>query len=196
MIHSHTAMRSFNFFLLTSLSLAGRDRQDTPYSSATISGPPPARIIGSATTEHVAVTSMPQPVNPPANSRSLSAQPAAVWKSEDSGTITARFDEQPVQSIGAIALAKNSRTSAPNKAPANPGCNSISISGLRHPTNRLTAARAWNKARIASNRNISLRSSLVRKQRHGLRGGPGARFGADSPDRGLYKTTDGGRHGT
>ena len=48
MIHSHTAMRFFNFFL-TSLSFVGvAAGEQAPYSSATISGLG-ARNIGSAT---------------------------------------------------------------------------------------------------------------------------------------------------
>src|SRR5437867_3720604 len=78
--------------------------EETPYSSATISGLG-ARNIGSAT--------MSRRISAIAGTREPSgkitlfvgAASGGVWKSEDGGTrYRPVFDEQPVQSIGAIAL--------------------------------------------------------------------------------------------
>src|SRR5215470_15437642 len=78
--------------------------EDAPFNSATISGLG-ARNIGSAT--------MSGRISAIAGTRERSgkitlfvgAASGGVWKSDDSGTrYRAVFDEQPVQSIGAIAL--------------------------------------------------------------------------------------------
>src|SRR5205823_11318457 len=84
--------------------------EDAPYSSSTISGLG-ARNIGSAT--------MSGRISALAGTREPSgkitlfvgAASGGVWKSDDSGTrYRSVFDEQPVQSIGAIALdPKNSK---------------------------------------------------------------------------------------
>ena len=105
-------MRFLNFLLSLHSRLAGASlpAQQAPYSSATISGLG-ARNIGSAT--------MSGRVSAIAANREPSgkltifvgAASGGVWKSEDSGThYRPVFDEQPVQSIGAIALdPKNSK---------------------------------------------------------------------------------------
>src|SRR5437660_3223307 len=99
-------------FVLAALSAAGlvSGAVEAPYNSATISGLG-ARNIGSA--------AMSGRVSAIAGTRESSgkitlfvgAASGGVWKSDDSGTrFRPIFDEQPVQSIGAIALdPKNSK---------------------------------------------------------------------------------------
>src|SRR3954453_14770855 len=107
----HTMRNTFLIFAI-SLTLAGlTNAADQPqFSSATISGLG-ARNIGSATMSGrvSAIAANHEP-----NGKTtifVGAATGGVWKSEDFGT-TFRpvFDEQPVQSIGAIALdPKNSQ---------------------------------------------------------------------------------------
>src|ERR671922_823822 len=103
----------FPIFVFLSLSLVsplafGAD--DAPYSSATISGLG-ARNIGSAAMS--GRVSCIAGVHEPSGKITLfvGAASGGVWKSDDSGTrYRPIFDEQPVQSIGAIALdPKNSK---------------------------------------------------------------------------------------
>src|SRR5438045_7891539 len=98
-------MRFLKFFLLTA-GLAGVafGADQAPFNSSTISGLG-ARNIGSATMSGrisaVAAT------REPSGKMTLfvGAASGGVWKSEDGGTrFKSVFDEQPVQSIGAIAL--------------------------------------------------------------------------------------------
>ncbi|HWN24004.1 MAG TPA: hypothetical protein VNN16_02770, partial [Candidatus Sulfotelmatobacter sp.] len=99
-------MHSLKFVLPAALSLCGilLQAQETPYGSATISGLG-ARNIGSAR--------MSGRISAIAGTREPSgkitlfvgAASGGVWKSDDGGTrYRPVFDEQPVQSIGAIAL--------------------------------------------------------------------------------------------
>src|SRR3954451_22203492 len=104
-------MRISNLIGLVSLTLmGGLSAQEVPYTSATISGLP-ARNIGSATMSG-RVTSIAANREPSGKlTIFVGAASGGVWKSEDSGThYRPVFDEQPVQSIGAIALdPKNSK---------------------------------------------------------------------------------------
>src|SRR5438876_5707679 len=99
-MHSLKFVLSGALFLCTVICLA----EEPPYSSATISGLG-ARNIGSA--------AMSGRVSAIAGAREpsgkltlfIGAASGGVWKSEDGGTrYKPVFDEQPVQSIGAIAL--------------------------------------------------------------------------------------------
>ena len=100
-------LASLSFLLLSVISCWG---EEAPFNSATISGLG-ARNIGSAT--------MSGRISAVAGTREPSgkitlfvgAASGGVWKSDDSGTrYRPVFDEQPAQSIGAIALdPKNSK---------------------------------------------------------------------------------------
>src|SRR4029077_11521179 len=84
--------------------------EDAPFNSATISGLG-ARNIGSATMSG-RISAMPGPREPSGKiTLFVGAASGGVWKSDDSGTrYRPVFDEQPAQSIGAIALdPKNSK---------------------------------------------------------------------------------------
>src|SRR5438270_1815188 len=97
----------FSIFVFLSLSLvssAAFGADDAPYNSATISGLG-ARNIGSATMSGrvSAIAGMQEPSGK--ITLFVGAASGGVWKSTDSGTrYKPVFDEQPVQSIGAIAI--------------------------------------------------------------------------------------------
>src|SRR4029434_2443203 len=190
MIYRLTSMRFFNFFL-TSLAFVGvAAGEQAPYSSATISGLG-ARNIGSATMSgRVAALA--------ANRESsgkltifVGAASGGVWKSEDGGThYRPVFDEQPVQSIGAIALdPKNAKnvwvgTGEPWVR------NSVSIGdGIYKSTD---GGETWNKAVLTDSERISRIIVSPKSGETIFAAVPGALW-SDSPDRGLYKTTDGGK---
>ena len=98
-------MRFSHLTLLLSLGASGFTfAQQAPYNSSTISGLG-ARNIGSATMSG-RVSAIAGSHEPNGKITLLvGAASGGVWKSEDNGT-TFRpvFDEQPVQSIGAVAL--------------------------------------------------------------------------------------------
>ena len=184
-------MRFLNFLFLTSLVLAGvAAGQQTPYSSATISGLN-ARNIGSATMSgRVAALA--------ANRESsgkltiyVGAASGGVWKSEDGGThYRPVFDEQPVQSIGALALDPKN----PKNVWAGTGepwvRNSVSIGdGIYKSTD---GGETWNKAGLPNSERISQIIISPKSSNTVYAAVPGALW-SDSSDRGLYKTTDGGK---
>lgn len=121
----------------------------------------------------------------------VGAASGGVWKSEDGGTTFApKFDKQPVQSIGAIAL-----------DPTNPQTvwvgtgegwtrNSVSVGdGIYKSTD---GGDNWTKMGLP---NVERITKIVVHPKNGdivYACAPGALW-SDSPDRGLYKTTDGGK---
>ncbi|MGI8957148.1 MAG: WD40/YVTN/BNR-like repeat-containing protein [Chthoniobacterales bacterium] len=183
-------MRFLNF-LFTSLALAGvAAAQQTPYNSATISGLG-ARNIGSATmsgrVDTIAAT------REPSGKLTIfvGAASGGIWKSEDGGTnYRPVFDEQPVQSIGALALdPKNSKnvwagTGEPWVR------NSVSIGdGIYKSTD---GGETWNQMGLPKSERISQIIVSPKSSDTVYVAVPGALW-SDSPDRGLYKTTDGGK---
>ena len=121
----------------------------------------------------------------------VGAASGGVWKSEDGGThYRPVFDEQPVQSIGAIALdPKNAKnvwvgTGEPWVR------NSVSIGdGIYKSTD---GGETWNKAGLPNSERISQIIVSPKSSDTVFAAVPGALW-SDSPDRGLYKTTDGGK---
>ncbi len=184
-------MRFLNFLFLAPLALVSAALGDqAPYNSATISGLG-ARNIGSATMSG-RVTSI-------AATRESSgkldifvgAASGGVWKSEDSGT-TYRpvFDEQPVQSIGAIAIdPKNSK----NIWVGTGECwtrNSVSFGdGIYKSTD---GGETWDKSGLPNSERIGQIIVSPKSNDTVFAAVPGALW-SDSPDRGLYKTSDGGK---
>ena len=184
-------MRIPILFLFTALGCAGvAVAEQAPYSSATISGLG-ARNIGSA--------AMSGRVSAIAGTREpsgkltlfIGAASGGVWKSEDGGTrYKPVFDEQPVQSIGAIGLdPKNAKnvwvgTGEPWTR------NSVSIGdGIYKSTD---GGETWNKAGLPNSERISQIVVSPKNSDTVYTAVPGALW-SDSPDRGLYKTTDGGK---
>ncbi len=181
-------------FLLLSLAVfafAGAAfGQQTSYSSATISGLG-ARNIGSATMSG-RISALAAEREPSGKlTIFVGAASGGVWKSEDSGT-TFRpvFDEQPVQSIGALAIdPKNSKniwagTGEPWTR------NSVSIGdGIYKSTD---GGETWDKSGLPNSERISQIIVSPKNSDTVFAAVPGALW-SDSPDRGLYKTTDGGK---
>jgi photosystem II stability/assembly factor-like uncharacterized protein len=184
-------MRYLHLLLLTSLGFVGTAAgEQAPFSSATISGLG-ARNIGSA--------KMSGRVSAIAGTREPSGKltifvgsaSGGLWKSEDSGTVYRPvFDEQPVQSIGAIALdPKNTKnvwvgTGEPWTR------NSVSIGdGIYKSTD---GGDTWTKAGLPKSERISQIIVSPKSSETVYAAAPGALW-SDSPDRGLYKTTDGGK---
>ena len=164
--------------------------QEAPFRSATISGLG-ARNIGSATMS--GRVSCIAGMREPSGKLTLfvGAASGGVWKSEDGGTrFKPVFDEQPVQSIGAIALdPKNSKNVWVGSG--EPWTrNSVSIgNGIYKSTD---AGETW--AHVGLDKSERIGKIIVSPKNSDIVfvAVPGALW-SDSPDRGLYKTTDGGK---
>ncbi len=185
-------MRSIISLSLLSVALAGVALADSvPYSSATISGLN-ARNIGSATMSGRidAIAALREPDGK--LTIYIGAASGGIWKSEDSGT-TFRpvFDEQPVQSIGALAIDPKN----PKNIWAGTGepwtRNSTSIGdGIYKSTD---GGETWAKSGLPNSERIAQVVVSPKNSDTVFAAVPGALW-SDSPDRGLYKTTDGGKN--
>ena len=165
--------------------------QEAPFNSATISGLG-ARNIGSATMS--GRVSALAGVREPSGKLTLfvGAASGGIWKSEDGGTnYRPVFDEQPVQSIGAIALdPRNSK----NVWVGTGECwtrNSVSIgNGMYKSTD---GGETWSKTGLDKSERIAQLIVSPKNSDTVYAAVPGALW-SDSSDRGLYKTTDGGKN--
>src|SRR4029077_17355877 len=164
--------------------------QQPAFSSATISGLG-ARNIGSAT--------MSGRISAIAGTREPSgkitlfvgAASGGVWKSDDSGTrYRPVFDEQPVQSIGAIALdPKNSKNVWVGTGESWTR-NSVSIGdGIYKSTD---GGETWTHSGLEKSERIARIAVSPNNSEEVFVAVPGALW-SDSTDRGLYKTADGGK---
>jgi photosystem II stability/assembly factor-like uncharacterized protein len=163
--------------------------QQAPYSSATISGLA-ARNIGSATMSGriSAIVGAKDP-----SGRTIfyvGAASGGVWKSEDGGThYKPVFDDQPVQSIGSLAL----DPSHPSTLWVGTGevwtRNSVSIGdGVYKSTD---GGDTWRNMGLPRSERIA--KVLVNPKNSNIVFACAAgKLWNDSPDRGLYKTIDGG----
>ncbi len=185
-------MRFLKLFAVTAFCASAFAEQPAspPFSSATISGLG-ARNIGSA--------AMSGRISAIAGTREPSgkitlfvgAASGGVWKSDDQGTrYRPVFDEQAVQSIGAIALDPKNAKNVWVGSGESWTRNSVSIGDGIYKSS--DGGETWTKAglnkseRIAKIRVSPANSDTV------YAAVPGALW-SDSPDRGLYKTTDGGK---
>src|SRR5437762_7057544 len=180
-------LASLSFLLLSVISCWG---EEAPFNSATISGLG-ARNIGSAT--------MSGRISAVAGTREPSgkitlfvgAASGGVWKSDDSGTrYRPVFDEQPAQSIGAIALdPKNSKNVWVGTGESWTR-NSVSIGdGIYKSTD---GGETWSRAGLEKSERVARIAVDPRNGDTVFVAVPGALW-SDSPDRGLYKTTDAGK---
>ncbi len=166
------------------------EAQQAPYTSATISGLG-ARNIGSAAMS--GRISALAGIKEPSGKITLFVGSASggVWKSDDGGTrYRPVFDEQPVQSIGSIAVdPKNSK----NVWVGTGECwtrNTVSIGdGIYKSTD---GGETWTKSGLDKSERISQIMVSPKDSNTVFACVPGALW-SDSPDRGLYKTTDGGK---
>ncbi|HEX8077792.1 MAG TPA: hypothetical protein VF511_08255, partial [Chthoniobacterales bacterium] len=185
-------MRLLNYPLFAAACFAGAAlaADQTPFSSATISGVG-ARNIGSA--------AMSGRVSSIAATREadgkltifIGAASGGVWKSEDSGTrYKPVFDEQPVQSIGDVALdPKNSKNIWVGTGESWTR-NSVSIGNGIYKS--VDGGETWNFAGLPNSERIAkiLVSPTNSDTVYAAVPGP---LWSDSAERGLYKTTDGGK---
>src|SRR6266550_1278044 len=163
---------------------------DAPFGSASISGLG-ARNIGSAAMS--GRISCIAGVHEPSGKITLfvGAASGGVWKSDDSGTrYRPIFDEQAVQSIGAIALdPKNSKNVWVGTGESWTR-NSVSIGeGIYKSTD---GGETWSRAGLEKSERIARIKVSPTNSDTVFAAVPGPLW-SDSPDRGLYKTTDGGK---
>ncbi|MGI8436207.1 MAG: WD40/YVTN/BNR-like repeat-containing protein [Chthoniobacterales bacterium] len=184
-------MRTFSLTLLVSLSAASLAlaADQAPYDSSTVSGIG-ARNIGSATMSG-RIDAIAANVEPNGKTTIfIGAASGGLWKSEDSGTsFKPVFDEQPVQSVGAVALdPKNSKnvwvgTGEPWTR------NTVSIGNGVYRSK--DDGETWTHAGLPASERIA---KIIVSPENGdtaYAAVPGPLW-SDSADRGLYKTTDGG----
>ena len=171
-------------------STLGRASDPVPYGSATISGLG-ARNIGSAT--------MSGRISAVAAANTISgkitlyvgAASGGVWKSEDGGTrFRPVFDEQPVQSIGAIALDPRNAENVWVGTGEAWTRNSVSVGdGIYKSTD---GGNTWTNAGLAGSERIAQIVVSPQSSDTVYAAVPG-RLWSDSSERGLYKTADGGK---
>ena len=164
--------------------------QQAPFNSATISGLG-ARNIGSATMS--GRISAIAGTHEPSGKITLfvGAASGGVWKSEDSGTrYRPVFDEQPVQSIGAIAIdPKNSKNIWVGTGESWTR-NSVSIGdGIYKSTD---GGETWTHSGLEKSERIGRLVVSPKNSDIVYAAAPGALW-SDSADRGLYRTNDGGK---
>jgi photosystem II stability/assembly factor-like uncharacterized protein len=184
-------MRSLTLSLLTSATLlTAAHGAPPPYSSATISGLGARNIGSAAMSGRVSAIAATHEANGKLTIF-VGAASGGVWKSEDGGT-TYRpvFDEQPVQSIGAIAIDPSNSKNVWVGTGEPWTRNSVSIGdGIYKSTD---GGETWNKAGLPNSERISKIIVDPKNSDTVYVAVPGALW-SDSPDRGLYKTTDGGK---
>src|SRR5213082_2141073 len=175
--------------ILVSSMAFGAD--DAPYNSGTISGLG-ARNIGSATMS--GRISAIAGVKEPSGKITLfvGAASGGIWKSDDGGTrFRPVFDEQPVQSIGAIAIdPKNSRNIWVGSGESWTR-NSVSIGDGIYKSS--DGGETWTNAGLPKSERIAQIVVSPKNSDTVFASVPGALW-SDSDDRGLYRTTDGGKN--
>jgi photosystem II stability/assembly factor-like uncharacterized protein len=164
--------------------------EEAPFSSATISGLG-ARNIGSAAMSGriSAIAGTKEPSGK--ITLFVGAASGGVWKSDDGGTrYRPVFDEQSVQSIGAITIDPNNNKNVWVGTGESWTRNSVSIGdGIYKSTD---GGETWNHVGLEKSERIARIAITPGKSDTVFAAVPGALW-SDSSDRGLYKTTDGGR---
>ncbi len=164
--------------------------QQSPFSAASISGLG-ARNIGSAAMSGRVAAFAAKKEASGKITLFVGAASGGVWKSEDGGTIYKPvFDDQPVQSIGAVALdPKNSKNVWVGTGEAWTR-NSVSIGdGIYKSTD---GGETWTHAGLPQSERIAEIVVSPKDSDTVYAAVPGPLW-SDSPARGLYKTTDGGK---
>src|SRR5213082_2005191 len=183
-------LASLSFLLLSVISCWG---EEAPFNSATISGLG-ARNIGSAT--------MSGRISAVAGTREPSgkitlfvgAASGGVWKSDDSGTrYRPVFDEEPAQSIGAIAIDPKNPKNAWVGTGESWTRNSVSIGDGIYKSN--DAGETWTNVGLPKSERIAKIAVSPNNRDTILAAVPGALW-SDSEDRGVYKTSNGGQSWT
>src|SRR6266853_2046491 len=164
--------------------------EETQFSSATISGLG-ARNIGSAAMSGriSAITGTKEPSGK--IMLLVGAASGGVWKSDDGGTrYRPVFDEQSVQSIGAITIDPSNNKNVWVGTGESWTRNSVSIGdGIYKSTD---GGETWNHVGLEKSERIARIAVTPGKSDTIFAAVPGALW-SDSSDRGLYKTSDGGK---
>src|SRR5881394_1380378 len=176
----------FALFLFTVLCRA----EEAPYGSATISGLGVRNIGSAAMSGRISAIAA---TREPSGKITLfvGAASGGVWKSDDSGTrFRPVFDEQPAQSIGAIALdPKNSKNVWVGTGESWTR-NTVSIGeGIHKSTD---GGETWTHAGLENAERIAKIVVSPKNSDTVFVAMPGALW-SDSPDRGVYRTTDSGK---
>jgi photosystem II stability/assembly factor-like uncharacterized protein len=172
------------------LAAPAKDANTPAFDSGVVSGLG-ARNIGSATMSGriAAVAAMPEK-----DGKTLlivGAASGGVWKSTDSGTtFKPVFDKQPVQSIGSIAIDPSNHETIWVGTGESWTRNSVSIgNGIYKSTD---GGETWTKMGLDNSERIAKVLVDPRDGNTVYACAPG-KLWSDSADRGLYKTTDGGK---
>src|SRR5438128_2185839 len=185
-------MRFLTFFSSAALFLCAivSQAEETPYSSASISGLG-ARNIGSGTLSGLISASAGTTQSSRKITLFVGAASGGVWKSDDSGTrYRPVFDEQPVQSIGAIALDPKNPKNVWVGTGESWTRNSVSIGdGIYKSTD---GGETWTHTGLEKSERIAKIAVSPKDGDTVFACVPGALW-SDSTDRGLYKTSDGGK---
>ncbi len=187
-------MRISHYLLTGSLLLAGVAFAADPapsYSSATISGLG-ARNIGSAAMSG-RISAFAASKEPSGKiTLFVGAASGGVWKSEDAGTMYKPvFDEQPVQSIGAVALDPANTKNVWVGTGEAWTRNSVSIGdGIYKSTD---GGDTWSHSGLPKSERIAQIMVHPKQGDTVFAAVPGPLW-SDSTDRGLYRTTDGGKN--
>src|SRR5437660_6016813 len=164
--------------------------EEAPFRSATVSGLG-ARNIGSATMSGriSAIAGTREPSGK--ITMFVGAASGGVWKSDDSGTrYRPVFDEQSAQSIGAIALDPQNSKNVWDGTGESWTRDSVSRGdGTYKPTD---GGETWTNVGLPKSERIAQIAVSPKNSETVFACVPGTLW-SDSPDRGLYKTTDGGK---
>src|SRR5881398_1411482 len=165
--------------------------EETPYGPATISGLG-VRNIGSATMSGRISAIAGVKESSGKITLFVGAASGGIWKSDDGGTrFRPVFDEQPVQSIGAIAIdPKNSRNIWVGTGESWTR-NSVSIGDGIYKSS--DGGENWTNAGLPNSERIAQIVVSPKNSDTVFASVPGALW-SDSADRGLYRTTDGGKN--
>src|SRR5437762_9025412 len=175
--------------ILVSSSVFGAN--EAPYNSATISGLG-ARNIGSATMSGRISAIAGLKESSGKITLFVGAASGGIWKSDDGGTrFRPVFDEQPVQSIGAIAIdPKNSKNIWVGTGESWTR-NSVSIGDGIYKSS--DGGETWSNAGLPKSERIAQIVVSPKNSDTVFASVPGALW-SDSADRGLYRTTDSGKN--
>src|SRR5205085_2571728 len=181
----------YSFVALLSVAGAAWSAEQAPFNSSTVSGLG-ARNIGSAAmsgrVSAIAAT------REPSGKLTIfvGAASGGVWKSEDGGTrYRPVLDEQPVQSIGAIAIdPKNSKNVWVGTGESWTR-NSVSVGDGIYKSR--DGGETWSKVGLPKSERIAQIAVSPKSSDTVFAAVPGALW-SDSADRGLYRTDDGGKN--
>src|SRR5438046_4408925 len=179
-------MRSLKFLLPTALFLCAiaSQAEETPYGSATVAGLGARNVGAAAMSGRISYSAG---TREPSGKITLfvGAASGGVWKSDDGGTrYRPVFDEQPVQSIGAIALDPKNAKNVWVGTGESWTRNSVSIGdGIYKSTD---GGESWTKAGLENSERVSQIVVSPNSSNTVYAAVPGPLW-SDSSDRGLYK---------